>query len=39
MAAQFQCLPARFGSRLPEEQPGETIRPCVCVQVGDESLC
>lgn len=38
VAAQFQCLPAGFGGRLPEEQPGETVRPCVCVQVGDESL-
>lgn len=39
MADLFQCLPAGHGGRLPQEQPGETVRPRVRVQVGDESLC
>lgn len=39
MADLFQCLPAGHGGRLPQEQTGETVRPRVCVQVGDESLC
>lgn len=39
MADLFQRLPAGHGGRLPQEQPGETVRPRVRVQVGDESLC
>lgn len=39
VADLFQCLPAGRGGRLPQEQPGEAVRPRVRVQVGDESLC
>lgn len=31
----FQCLPARHGGRLQEEQPGETVLTHVCVQVSN----
>lgn len=34
----FRCLPTRHGGWLQEEQPGETLLPHVCVQVGGQTV-
>lgn len=34
----FQCLPTWHGGWLQEEQPGETLLPHVCVQVGEQTV-